>query len=711
MKNFPYKKAFSLLTAAFLSVNTFSVTANDTQQAVVHSENEIRSIMEDTLSLVKERIGDTSKYDKFTSNYELLSENSSDNEDINFQFNWEKTDTDETLVICVSGSGIINYLSKNGSSSYNYSSDTKNLSDKFSSREQNRQKAQSLLDKLNPDLKGHLFVEYSDNNKDLSVFNIKRYENNIKVSGDEGSLRLSDDGSEITYLSVGYTENADFASADNLLDTASAKEAYKKAVPLKAKYFTSYNGSDRKVYLAYTPDFSKGKFIYALNGELFDYEVYSASDYAEEEAADMGLNAASAKSATGFSEAELSELSELNSHYTVDEVKQILSSNKYLGLSDYTLSGANTTTNEYKERVISCSLRKNADDTDNSETYSYAYVTLNAETADIMNFSKDAYTYDDYENAEKQKIDFDILANKAETIAKEFAGDKFDEYKLLTDLEKEKEYYNDKDNTYYTPSFRYTRYVNDIEYSDNYINISINKYTGELENYSISYLPDKSAFPVLPASALSLDKAYDMILSSYNFDMKYYAPYDKDYEKSGNRYYIPLYSLSGATSSKRYYYDQTIRIDVTDGSHLNRNGEKEKDEITGNYTDIANSPYKKEIEMLAFMNYGFTGDKFKPAEPITYKELYENFSFDNDLKDSNKTVTLGEFAKILSSSYVSDKISSSDIFIEKYQSKYNNYILIAQALGLIPQSEDLDPDSLITREDAAHTKYIIYTDK
>ncbi|MBR1445066.1 MAG: S-layer homology domain-containing protein [Firmicutes bacterium] len=711
MKKFPYKRAFSILTAAFLSVNTFSAFANDVPPASAMSESAVKGIMEETLSLVKERIGDTSKYDKFTSDYELLSENLSDKNNISFRFDWKKTDTNETLSVSVSGGGIIKYLSKDGASLYTSENDKTDLAEKFALREQIRKKAQALLDKLNPDLKGHLFAEFSDSS-DLFSFDITRYENNIKISDNGGSLRLSSDGNDMTYFDLYYTDNAEFSSADALLDTDSAKEAYKKAIPLRVKYFTSHkdkNEKEKKVYLAYTPDFSKGKFIYALNGELFDREMYSAADY-EEESANYSMKATSANTADGFSQAELSELSELDSHYTIGEIKQILKSNKYLPLSDYILTNAYTSVNEYNERTINCSLKRNKKtESDNDNTsYDYASVVLNAETAEIISFSNSYFTYyrQDNDNNELAKIDYDILAKKAEMTAKEFSGNKFGEYRLATDTEKEKKKYIDN-NYYYAASFTYTRYVNDIEYPDNYITVCINKYTGELTDYTITYLPDRSVFSPLPASALSPDEAYDMILSSYDFDLQYYAPYDEEYEKSGKKYFIPLYSLNHNSQ----YYSPVIRIDVTDGSRLYSSGEKIEEEITGNYTDTANSPYKNEIEALAFMDIGFTGDKFKPTEPITYKELYEALSFDNDKKESADIVTVGEFAKILSSSYVSDKISSSDIFIEKYPHKYNNYILIAQSLGFIEKSEVLDPDTPLTREEAAHTKYIICTEK
>ena len=199
-----------------------------------------------------------------------------------------------------------------------------------------------------------------------------------------------------------------------------------------------------------------------------------------------------------------------------------------------------------------------------------------------------------------------------------------------------------------TASFSFVRYVNDIPYYDNYVNITIDLSDNSVSSYDIQH--SDIDFPDLDG-IVTYDTASEEYFSKAGFETVYV--YDK-------HEYKLVYSV----------------LDEF-GSVVAFTGKYNSDENTEEYNDISGHYSEKIANSLLELNIGFNTDELKPDEPIKQKEF---------------AALLRECVKYRGS------VMLDDDYDYDWMYEYN--------IDSIIESEDeLNPDSNVTRLDAA--KYMV----
>lgn len=110
-------------------------------------------------------------------------------------------------------------------------------------------------------------------------------------------------------------------------------------------------------------------------------------------------------------------------------------------------------------------------------------------------------------------------------------------------------------------NFQYTRYINEIEYRENNINISINKYTGEISNYYVNW--DRNTEFPSKDKIIELEKAKEMFKEKIGLKPVY----------KSNRYYRPMNIEENENEHYLAYtvLDMNKGIDAFTGEKININ--------------------------------------------------------------------------------------------------------------------------------------------
>jgi len=558
------KKVISLVLLVAMLVSSVSVFANS-----------ITDKTQEILASVKERIGNTERFDEFNS-----ASWDSDGFKV-YEFSWEMKDGNDYINISATESGVItNY--------YRYhkrEADDRITLSKISSDEA-LIKAQEMVDALNPDLKGKIVVEKVDNTENLYSrefrFNVQRYENGYKVKGNSGSVRINEEVDKIISFYLNYTDNITFEAPKTVLTKDEASSFFASKLGMKLQYMSEYDyqKADKSVYLAYVPENTKTVYIDAETGEVKEliigggYYLYNDT-VTEESATDLAGGGANYK----FSEAEQKNIDELGMLLTESEIKAKLSENKNIRILKTDNVRVNLNLDRYSKQYY-----YNL----NYETEkAHCSVKVDAATGAILNYSY--YDYTDEKTTAKE-LPKDVLSQKKEAVIKALSGKRFEEYKKEEDDD------------------IYTRYVNGIPYVDDVISAELDAYTGELVRYRISYT-DYVPFP-----------NPDGVISAY----------DAGVNLAGSAEYEPCYIISKKDensifdnmSTLVYDFDSkyTLKIDAFSGKLLDYGSEEYEDKKKLEYKDISGHYAEDKIKELAKYGIGFSGENFRPDDAILQKE-------------------------------------------------------------------------------------------
>ncbi len=529
----------------------------------------------DVLLSVKERIGSTDKYTDFNSGvseygnktvYRFEWSNNNDNGD----YAYMNTAVDQSGVII----------------EYNVYSSGDNLERKPSikgpSVDEAMKNAKILADKLNPSLSGELKIESNRNHESLYTsehsFRVQRYVNGIPVMGDNGNITISADMKTITYFSLNYTHSLNFENEKPVLSREDAVKAFGEKIGLKLCYVNTYTDNKNTISLRYVPQKSYNVYIDAVTGEAV--EPKQTDEYGNYK---MTANDAAMESAGGggsaLTRAEITELEKVEGLLGIDEAKDLIKSIKILDI-DNNFNAENISLNRHwndKEKYIYNFGFTNQKD----DKRIWKDVSLDARTGEILSF----YGYRDYsnkDNAFKGENAFKKAEEAVKILAPKHFSNENNEFRLNE--------YNDD-----ATSFTYTRYPNDTEFAENYVNIGINPADGSLVSYAIQY--DDFDFP-------PVDTVLDKTVA--NEKMFEQIPYNVWYVKNGK------------DAIKVYSYENSYpQIDANTGKLINASYEVQKLK----YNDIETHYAKEQIETLARYGIGFDGDSFMPDEFITQKDF------------------------------------------------------------------------------------------
>ncbi len=569
------KKIVSLVVLLSMVISTLPVYAEQSKE------------MENVLLSVKERIMNTDDFEDFNASV-------MDNEGIKkYSFDWmtQKEDEYRNLSVTSTESGIIlNYR-------YNdYEMNSYRLTPSLNkiSSDEAMKKAKELADKLNPQIMGEIRVIKTEENESLFdntySFNLQRYIDDVPVYNDSGFITLNQEADKIIRYSLNYSEGLEFDNKENIISVSDAWKCFYNNSGVELEYRTEYDNGEKKVKLYYIPQMKYDQYIDAKTGELMNIwqenELYFSEDMAMKEAAGTISN-------SRLSEAEIQKLKEVEGVLSVEDAKKSILNSEILDIS---LDLEFTSVNLYKEYngdryFYDLSFEKNDDG-----EYLYASATLDAKTLELIRWRARTKDYTNYKNS-GQNVDEELIVEKAKEALNILANKYFQngngQYKINGDINE---------------NIQYLRYVNDIKYSDDYINIEINPLNGKVSSYSINY--SDIDFPS-PEGIISAEEAVEKLSKKIDNSLYYFK------HKNDARLGYFLKDIS------------SCEIDAFSGELKNYSIKEENSE----YIDIEGHYAKKEIETLKRFGIGFEGEEFKPNEVITQNEYvtllistFSNFS-------------------------------------------------------------------------------------
>lgn len=664
------KRFVSVITVISIILMSVTVFASD----VSDKTSEI-------LASVKPRIAETSEYEDF---YSDVYENENGTM---YNFSWYGNN--KPMSLSVDENGIITYYRVN-----DYDEEVKATINKKTTDEM-LPFAKALLKKLNPEISDSLKVinnnKYEDiRNRGYSYY-IQRYENGIPVKDNDGYITISADGSEIKYFNLSYNSNLSFAEKA-VLSKEDAEKAFYKNFGMELNYDVYYEDGKPIPYLLYIPRGNYGEYISAVDGEvvspIYPYS-YTYGGGSRNSKAEM---AEDAKYGVEFTPAELEEIENLQNVISKTKADEIARGNKVINIpKDLELKSANLNTSYSDDKKYYYNLYYY---NDNDEDYRYCHVTLDAVTGDILSFYKDS-KYDE----EKKLTDEEAIkiADNAKVVLLPKCND---EYRIDGDCE----------NGY----VNYRRYINDILYKGNWININVDMATGEVVGFNYEY--EELDFPS-PEGIISEETACEKLFESTDYSLAY-IPTCSDASKKQYDKTILVYRLED-------YYNE---IDAFTGELKNQYNE----DLIPEYTDIDGHYGENAITTLRKFCIGFDEPEFRPDDVMTKRDftaialsalkwndgviIYRNFDYDNTKRqagsfniedaDSDSPVTREDAAVIMIKILGFDEVASLEgIYNCPFPdvTEHKGHISILNGMNVINGDENgnFNPTATLSRADGA----------
>ncbi len=683
------KKFLSLVLAAALC-------AASAVPALADSNSEKINEM---LSVLKQRIGSTDEYDKFSGSVNAYGG------ETRYEFLWSKTDGDNrsSMNITMNSDGVV-------TSYYTYGGGGNGRGGKASI---NRPDVSEALDaaisgfkKLNPDISENVKItsdgEYRSLTGDDFSFVLQRTQNGIPVADDDGWISVSADAKRVVSFSLNYTTGLKFEDSSKLISKEDAQNSFNEKFPMKLRYTTEYKDDKKSATLIYSPDSEYNQYISATSGEVITREYrrhrFGGGDMKASEsmaAMDMADN--------GFSEAEIKNLDTINGLIGLDKAEKIILTSKVINAnSAYKLTEHALCRDWYDEDKYI--YRLEFERTSGDEDY-WLDAEVDAKSGDILSF----YISENRGN-EKAKLNVKQGYEKAyaalEVLAPTHFGENMD-YLLDGD---------DKDNS---GNYVFFRYVNGIEFADNSVRISVDMASGKIISYRIGY--DDIEFPSAD-SVISAEDAGKRLFEQVGYDVWYIPTYEDD---------KPAKALA--------VYD-TDSYDLTLDAFSGELKYKRDSEKVGEYTDIENHYAKDAIEALAKFGIGFADSEFKPDSNITQADfvtllnaafndygpivIYKGISYENIYDDAiedgivkedeyspDADVTRDLAAKMMVRALGFEEVATLDgIYVPIFadvSADSVGFTSILGAMGVIKGDENgnFNPSGTVTRADAAIMLY------
>lgn len=683
------KKFLSLVLAAALC-------AASAVPALADSNSEKINEM---LSVLKQRIGSTDEYDKFSGSVNAYGG------ETRYEFSWSKTDGDNrsSMNITMNSDGVV-------TSYYTYGGGGNGRDGKASI---NRPDVSEALDtaisgfkKLNPDISENVKItsdgEYRSLTGDDFGFVLQRTQNGIPVADDDGWISVSADAKRVVSFSLNYTTGLKFEDSSKLISKEDAQNSFNEKFPMKLRYTTEYKDDKKSATLIYSPDSEYNQYISATSGEVITREYrrhrFGGGDMKASEsmaARDMADN--------GFSEAEIKNLDTIKGLIGLDKAEKIILSNRVINAnSAYKLTEHALCRDWYDEDKYT--YRLEFERTSGDKDY-WLDAEVDAKSGDILSF----YISENRGN-EKAKLNVKQGYEKAyaalEVLAPSHFGENMD-YLLDGD---------DKDSS---GNYVFFRYVNGIEFADNSVRISVDMASGKIISYRIGY--DDIEFPSADG-VISAEDAGKRLFEQVGYDVWYIPTYEDDKPAEA----LVVYDTDS--------YDLTL--DAFSGElKYKRDSEK-----VGEYTDIENHYAKDAIEALAKFGIGFADSEFKPDINITqadfvtllnaafndygpiviykgisYNDIYDDAIADGIVKEDEYSpdadVTRDLAAKMMVRALGFEEVATLDgIYVPIFadvSADSVGFTSILGAMGVIKGDENgnFNPSGTVTRADAAIMLY------
>ncbi|MGH4123980.1 MAG: YcdB/YcdC domain-containing protein [Clostridium sp.] len=290
------------------------------------------------------------------------------------------------------------------------------------------------------------------------------------------------------------------------------------------------------------------------------------------------------------------------------------------------------------------SVKISLDNYNNGEAYDYIWniswsknniskninynVSIIASTGKIQSINNAEYNRDDTNSI--PTISLKEARGVADTFVKTHNAEKFSEVSRVdTDFAG---YHRNGSGSY---SFSYIRKVNDIEFTGNTIEVSIDGTSGKVTSYSINW-DDKYTFQDTK-SVISKEKAQNILKNSISMDLKYVNYYDRYDDTRKKKEIKVVYSTS---------FKKGNGIDANSGTFINNNLNNESNLILKDLNEKEKTEFYKKYSVINVAKEPIIEENAAVIMKETIKDLYgEDYKLDplaynesSDLNDeSDKT--------------------------------------------------------------------------
>lgn len=718
-----------LSTGIFSSVNANTLTGTATKE------------LESVIIAVRSKIDiDDEKFPEFTWDYSAPTYYS----DASWHLYWTSADYNNNIsVTCDPDGNIINY------SKSEYKKDRQLYLAQKDAKEY-LPDIENFINIVAPFSKGKIKLTHTYTPKSLSYprfsYTFSRFENNIIVPDNYISVNYDFSTNQILSYSCAWEHDVQFTDSYNLISIDKAKELINTTQTLNLTYrlkteFDENTGkaTSRKAYLVYTPEISYLS-VDAVTGEIYTerntWTVTNNKDQVTNGSAGGILGGVFEDSSESLkdnikyelNEKELEQLKVLENLISKEDAIKAVTQNQFLYIDsqataiDAKLSKMDSPVilkNDSQQDQKYCwNITFSNPVIDEKSSYyfnSYMNARIDAQTGKLISFNANIPNYYYYTENNLPVPEFTIDKSTAQSIASEFLTvydkDRFENTMLSNSYETiPLDYIQKTVNStneiqlipvYRNANFNFVRQNENVAFTYNYLNASVDLVTGKITNYSVSWyddvefestkdiISDKDALNILNSSSNGFDLNYE-INSNYIYN-KYLADNTDQYIDSSLLYT----SLPYTRLVYSLYAPKTTTIRAIDGKLINYNG----DEITSNlesymYTDIQNHWAKDIILRFSYTGIGFEGSAFRPDEKINAKDFQTLLGMcgiysDTDIED-NATITRTDAVKYILDSYGYKKIAAlENVFITDFTDNFKissndvGYIAIAKGFDII----------------------------
>lgn len=426
---------------------------------------------------------------------------------------------------------------------------------------------------------------------DRYSFNFIRMENNIPVEDNGINIRVDAHTGEVESYSFTWSWEP-LTPAENLISIEEAEKVFKDKEGLKLAYqrYYDYRTREENIKLVYTVG-SPQIMIDAYTGELLknEFGIYGRGAAAEESMKQMDNS--------GLTPVELEEVEItkncISKETAIDIVKKHVTIPKGYEQRSANLYGDYSNPDE---KVWNINWRKIDDENRESGTI---YARVHAISSELLSFS-----INDYSNREKdfkQNYDRKAAQKKVEEFLKKIQSERLENVELeeIEDVE-----FPEKVQEHY---FTYTRMVNNIPYTYNGFNITVDAQTGIIKSYRMQW--QERDFPS-PDGVLTRTDAETRFLEDIGLELVYVNTYN--YKEQSSSYKL-VYKLKPKTS---------YTFDAFNFNPLDYNGNPIKEEVPTSFIDIKDHWAESDIQLLIDLGIIVSSeDNFRPDEAITEGEF------------------------------------------------------------------------------------------
>ncbi|KAA5806794.1 S-layer homology domain-containing protein [Thermoanaerobacterium thermosaccharolyticum] len=485
-------------------------------------------------------------------------------------------------------------------------------------------------------------------------FNFIRIVNGIPFQGNQITVEVNKNTLDVQSYYLTWGSDYNFPNPKSAISKDKAIQIYKDNNSLNLQYSLVYtdvygnNESTPQAILVYS--LINNQPVDAINGKILHQGYYGPY---------MGGMGAKSDSSQALSPEEQKAVDDISKYISKDKAIELAKEKLPFTIgSQYSL----TSSALYKNNSNSNSATWNFSWTcTEGNNYNYISAAIDATTGELKTF----YRNDSNENnvqGKSPKYTKDQLKSIAENYLNEIQLEKFKQ------MEYQDNPASEDDNSPYT-TFNYIYKANGIPCPFNSINIGVNKYTGDIVTYNLSWtdvkLPDNK-------NVISLDDAYKTLFNNSDFQLSYiiyYAP-DKVYQSNSKDIRL-VYQLTN--------FDGLI--DANSGTYIDYSGKPILKNENKQFTDITGNWAEKDILLLAQFGIADGKDgKYMPNDYILQKDFIKMLV--KSLQPNNVIIPL---------------TSNED-------ENYDNYYNVAINNKIITESEK-NPDTKVTRQDAA--KFIV----